>query len=354
MGADSQGHPPSLLELVPSERWQRLQDHFAEVLGFGLRTVSADRRLLVSPSWPSGFDVPRITASFKLGEELEELLPADALPRETTTMSTPLGISFSVCPLRASPQSTAAVAYLVVGPVVLGRRDSAEQLRQRASSLGLDANALWPLMLSIRLYSFGNMRSVLRLLDEVGSTLLESSQQAKELQMRPGLSAWMDRAGARYYTDRLAQSLLDTAMAITSADAGSVMLFDPKRQALRIQASSGLAPETAARAELRPGEGLAGIAFAEQRTLLLDDRTTDDRLRQRMLRGEVLSSLVAPLVSDPGRVPVGVLSLRTSDAARRFDTEDVATLSRLLTLAGVALGSVRVATGQSEPPQSLQ
>jgi|GEM_PF-1793425 len=350
MDADWRGVTPSLPELVSPERWQRLQDHFADVLGIGLRTFSPDRRLLVNPSWPSGLDAQKLTTLLNLGEELEELMPQDALPQETTTILRPMGISFSACPIRATVDC--ATGYLVVGPVVLGRRESAEQLRNPAAEAGLDLNVLWPLMLTIKLYSFGSMRSVLRLLEEVGNTLLELSYQAKTLKTILPDVPRVDHAVAEYYTDRLSQSLLEVATAATNADGGSVMLMNPQQGTLEITAAQGLSREIIAGTKQRPDEGIAGRAMAEQQILLVDERAPDERLRGLMKRPELTSSLVAPLVSDLGRAPVGVLNLRTSHPQRRFTPDQIELLRRLLTLAGVALGSLQLAFGPRSSPSS--
>src|SRR3989338_8035132 len=73
--------PLSLLSLVEPARWQRLQDHFASVLGIPLRTLSPSRELLVNPSWPPGLPAEQIVSALKVGGglgQLRPLPPADA------------------------------------------------------------------------------------------------------------------------------------------------------------------------------------------------------------------------------------------------------------------------------------
>jgi hypothetical protein len=340
---DAEGRVPvvTLPELVAPDQWQRLQDHFADVLGIGLRTCTADRRLIVNPSWPVGLDIQKLTAVFKLGEELDELLPHGQPPTETTTILRPSGISFSVCPLRASPARVAA--YFAGGPIVLGRRETADQLRQRAQMAGTDPSVLWPLMLTIKLYSFGAMRSVLQLLEQVGTTLLQLADEAHR--QRPAAPTDMDRTAAAYYTDRVSQSLLEAATAVTGAEGGSVMLFDRARGVLQIRAAQGLPADIIRRTEVPPGEGIAGLAMVRGQVLLVDRDTSDPRLAPLLTRTELVSSLVAPLIAATEKAPVGVLNLRSSDPERRFTTEHIHVLQRLLELAGLALGSLRIAFG---------
>jgi hypothetical protein len=329
MAAEWRNPGVTLPTVVPPEPWQRLQDHFADVLGIGLRTYHADRHLLTTPSWPSGLDAQRLAAVFKLGEELDELLPSGKPPTDTLTVLRPLGVSFSVCPLTLS--NGAVAAYLVVGPVVLGRRETAEQVAERAQAAGLDPHIVWPLILTVKLYSFGGMRSVLRLLQEVGSSVLDSAHRARQLK------AAESAPGAPSDIDRLSRSLLDTATAATGAEGGSVMLYDGPRQWLRIRASEGLAEPIVRQTALPPGAGLTGIAIAERRMLLLDAHTTDARLRRLMTRTELTSSLVAPLIPHGASEPIGALTLWTASSQRRFGAQDVQMLQRLLGLAGLAL-----------------
>ena len=337
-----------LLELVPPQQWQRLQDHFAEVLGIGLRTISHDKTLLINPSWPLSLDAEKIATLLKLGEELEELLPAGAMPRETITISRPVGLSFSVCPLRATPDRV--LAYLVAGPVALGHREDADQFRRRVTELGLDYSAMWPLMLTIKVCSFGAMRAMLRLLEDVTNSLLELAYKARSLKGAAADAPKIDQAMMQYSRDRLTESLLDAAMAMTGADGGSVMLFDRQRQSLQITAARGLPEDVVAGTRVRQGQGIAGLAVAGSEILLLDEQTTDNRLKPLMTRPEIASSLVAPLVAETSQSPVGVLSLRTTSSARRFTTAHVDILRRLMNLAGMALGGLQLA---GSAPRSL-
>ena len=65
------------------------------------------------------------------------------------------------------------------------------------------------------------------------------------------------------------------------------------------------------------------------------------KIRERMQRREVTSSLVAPLTSDSPEDPVGVLNLRTMSPEKRFTKEHAEMLRQLLGLAGAALSSLQ-------------
>lgn len=329
--------------VLSSERWQRLQDHFARVLGIGLRTIAREKTLLSSPSWPSGFDPLLTTSLLELGEELDDLLPQGMDPlRDVRTVTTPLGVSFAAIPLRVAED---VAAYFVIGPVILGKRETNEEFRRRMATLGGHPDRLWPLVLTLRVYSLSGIRSVLRLLEEVGNALLELAEQARTLQQVIPEVSKLEHGRRDYYVERLLHSLLDVAASATEAEGGSIMMYDAKRAALHIRAARGLPDDVIAATRLQPGEGLAGIALADRALLVLDEDTEDERLKDRMTRKELVSSLVAPIVPEASTEPIGVLNLRTTNPARRFSQEQIEIIRRLIHLASIALVGVQ-GTGQ--------
>ncbi len=328
---------PDFLHIVDASRWQRVQDHCASVLGVPLRTVGPARELLVNPSWPLSFDAERIISALKIGEELDALLPQGATASAISSTTTPLGVTYAVVPVRASADWT--IAYMIVGPMIVGPRESELSFRSRLQG-GIGAAALWPVVLSLKLYTFAGIRSALTLLEEIGGAIAELGYQMHELSGLVPMAGWVDRAAVAYQTDRILQSLLAAAAFATKAEGGSVMTYDQEHDVLRVAMSQGLR-DGAAHASVGRSEGLSGLAITEQRILLVDDHTADDALRSRMHRPELVSSLVAPVTAESDQPALGVLNLRTADPLHRFTAEHVELLRRLLDLAKAALSSLR-------------
>ena len=332
---------PSLLDLVEAQRWQRLQDHFANVLGIALRTVTPSRGLLVNPSWPPTMADDEAIGVLRLGEELEPLLPVKDLPLETSSITTPLGVTYAAVPIRTTPEQI--LAYFIVGPMVVGPREDKIQFRQRVSAIGADPQTVWNLVLSLKPYTFSAIRSLLNLLEEVGTSLIQFAYQANQLAVILPSSATVDQAVVSYYTDRVINSLLDVATMATRAEGGSVMVYGSEGDFLKIKAAKGLSDAVVTETRQRPGEGIAGAAVAQRTILLIDDQTADPSLRLLMRRKDLASSLVAPLTLEPEQEPLGVLSLRTADRERRFTPQHVEMVRRLLDLTSIALSSLRSA-----------
>ncbi|MBI4342944.1 MAG: GAF domain-containing protein [Candidatus Omnitrophica bacterium] len=331
--------PLSLRQLVEPIRWQRLQDHFARVLGITLRTIASDHELLSVPSWPSGVDPDSAIGLLKIGEELDALVPPQRPPQYTANLTTPLGVTYAAVPIRATADQI--VAYFVTGPLVVGPREDEVQFHRRVAALGQDARALWPLILSLRLYTFAGIRSALNLIEEVGTSIAELAYQANQFGTVLPSSTKIDQAVLTYHTDRILHSLLEAATLAIRADGGSIMLYDGRRELLQMKTALGLSESVVSATRLKRGEGIAGLAAEQRNILVVDAQVTDERIRNRMRRPELTSSLVAPLVPDASQDPIGVLSLRTANPQRQFTEEHVELLRRLLDLACIALGSLR-------------
>jgi len=251
-----------LLDLVEVGRWQRLQDHFADVVGIALRTVSPTHALVVNPSWPMGLRSDRTIEALQIGDELEGLLPQHNLPQTIASVTAPLGVSYAAVPIRV--MADRPLAYFVLGPMVVGRREDELHFQQRTGEMGLDGRVLWTLLQSLKIYTFAGMHSVLNLMAEVSDALVQVAYQAKQLQAIFPTTGKVDQAVVTFYTNRVFTSLLEAATLATKADGGSVMVRDRPAGVFRIGVSQGLSDEVVRNAAVRPGEGIAGLA-AQQR-----------------------------------------------------------------------------------------
>lgn len=347
-GSSTAADQPSLPDLIDPRRWQRLQDHFASVLGVTLRTVSPSRQLLLAPSWPATLSADQVVELLDVGQELDQLLPDGDLPHDISSITTPMGVTYAAVPIRSGAEQVAA--YFIVGPMVVGPREDKAQFRHRIEKSGGDTQALWNLMLSLRPYSFSGIRSLLNLLEEVGTSLVQFAYQAAQLASLLPASPKVDQAVLGYYTDRVLNSLLEVAAMATRAEGGSVMMVEGDSQTMKIRAAHGLSDAVIAETKQKLGEGIAGLAASKRSILLVDDTSAEDGLRPLMRRKDIVSSLVAPVTFEPAQDPVGVLSLRTSNRERRFTPEHVEMIKRLLDLTSIALGNLRsVFTSNSKP-----
>ena len=331
---------PSLFDLVEHQQWQRLQDHFANVLGIAIRTIHPSRELLASPSWPTGVSAEQAVELLKVGEEIERLVPSEEPPHEIASITTALGVTYAAVPIFATAPHV--VAYFLVGPMVVGPREEKTQFRQRIMAMGMDAQAVWNLLLSLKPYTYASIHSLLNLLQEVGTSLVQFAYQASRLAAILPATEKVDQAVESYYVDRVLTSLLEVATLATRAEGGSVMMADQSGETLQIRAAQGLSDAVVSGTHQKRHEGIAGLAVSRRDIIFVDEQTADASLKALMRRKGLASSLVAPLTLAPNQQPVGILSLRTTNRGRRFTREHAEMLRRLLDLTGIALGNLRL------------
>jgi GAF domain-containing protein len=119
---------------------------------------------------------------------------------------------------------------------------------------------------------------------------------------------------------QLLRLVLQIAVTATGADRGSLMLWDPRERALRVEVALGIEEEVIPKIRVQPGEGIAGRAFAAERSILLHGKADRRRFEIARERDDVESAISAPLVHD-GRV-IGVLNLSHARNQHQFGSED--------------------------------
>jgi signal transduction histidine kinase len=129
------------------------------------------------------------------------------------------------------------------------------------------------------------------------------------------------------------QTMLDMALDIFEADAGSVML--EKEGFLTIQVSRGLESDIVAKTRQKLGTGIAGWVAKTGEPLHLDGKVEDPRFKQVIKRSDTIaSSLSVPIAVET--TIVGVLMIRRA-GEKTFETGDLAFLVSVGDLAAVAL-----------------
>lgn len=289
--------------------WQRLQDQLAAALGLPLRMVDDTRRLLTSPSWPVAVDADRVIQALHVGEELEGLLPAGGLPAHAVTCQTVWGATYAAIPWGRHPGGPRA--FLVLGPLLVGPASE-------------------PALRALKTLSHAGISSLSALLEALGRTPPDVWHDPR--QGLPHMPASPQTV--------VAQSILEAALAAVPADGGSVMCYDAPSESFEICAAAGLRESWAiAAARRRLGEGIVGLAALERAVLLVDDQSDDPRIRERMARPDVVSSIVAPVSLGASQPALGVLNLRSQNPLRRFTKDHVAIIRKLLPLAAHALSA---------------
>jgi signal transduction histidine kinase len=171
-----------------------------------------------------------------------------------------------------------------------------------------------------------------RLINEL--TRKERALEKKDAQ----LTTWGELSHAliaNFDLPRLLDLIVTTAIEVTGADRGSVMLVDESEGTLSVKASKGLDPEHADM-KTKLGEGISGrVALTGQPVLL---RRGEDQILLRALRRR--ESEISSAISVPLRVEdqiVGTLNVNESGRTSEFGEEDVRALTLFADQAALAL-----------------
>ncbi len=145
------------------------------------------------------------------------------------------------------------------------------------------------------------------------------------------------------------QRIVDETTRLLESDGARIDLYDPTIDALRWSYAAGEAmairPEWAKVGGLKPGQAVAGTAFAEQRPVRTDDYLEDDRFLQDDLarsfvqEAGIRSVIAVPLAGDSG--PLGTLSVVSRQPAA-YDDADADVLTALATQASIAIRNARL------------
>ncbi|HTY18664.1 MAG TPA: GAF domain-containing protein [Myxococcota bacterium] len=124
--------------------------------------------------------------------------------------------------------------------------------------------------------------------------------------------------------------VLQVAVTATGADRGSLMLWDARERALRVEVALGIEDELIAKIRVAPGEAIAGRAFAAERAILVHGKADRSRWQIVRERDDVESAISAPLAHG-GRV-IGVLNLSHARNQNQFNEADLDFVEQLARL----------------------
>ena len=153
-----------------------------------------------------------------------------------------------------------------------------------------------------------------RLIDELESSRTEIARRADSEQTLREIAA---RVSAILEPDEVLQQIVDESTRLLQSDGARIDLWDPAIEALRWSYAAGetmaVVPDWAKTGGLKPGQAVAGTAFAEQRAVHTDDYLVDDRFVRDDPAREFVASTRDPLRrrrpaarrGRPDRHPVG-------------------------------------------------
>jgi signal transduction histidine kinase len=209
------------------------------------------------------------------------------------------------------------------------------------SVLGSDITTCFLLVMVLLIIAYirerlhGHWMENRRLIDEL--TQKERSLKKKDAQ----LSTWGELSHAliaNFDLPRLLDLIVTTAMEVTDAERGSVMLLDTEEHVLTIKAAKGMDEEVVRKTRLRLGEGIAGrVAFTGKPLLLTrDEPEPNEQLRTARKRDDEINSAISVPLRIEDRI-VGTLNVSETSRSSQFREDDMRALTLFADQAALAL-----------------
>jgi putative methionine-R-sulfoxide reductase with GAF domain len=127
--------------------------------------------------------------------------------------------------------------------------------------------------------------------------------------------------------DEILRVILNTAVRTAGADCGSLMLLDPSKRQLTIEAAFGLDEKVVVSSIQRVGKGISGNAVRHCEPILTQGSVDRNVYPTDYQKPEIVSSICCPLLFEG--VPVGVINIASKNPDRIFTTMDVTFLQEL-------------------------
>jgi GAF domain-containing protein len=133
--------------------------------------------------------------------------------------------------------------------------------------------------------------------------------------------------------------ILNTAVKTAGADCGSLMLLDPSRGQLTIEAAYGLEESVVVSSIQRVGKGISGCAIRRGEPILINGAADREAYSADYQKPEIASSICCPLMY--GDEAVGVINIASKNPERIFASADVEYLEELARLSAEVIRTAR-------------
>ena len=322
----------TLKDIIDIKAWQKMQDDFAAVTGVCLRTLDPEGNLITKTSNEPKLCVKILTDPYIKDQICDKCLPTflggRAVVDRNLSFFCQAGLSNFVAPL--SYESSQALGYLLMGPVVLVARSPKEKYRKIAEELNLSLDEFWKLFSEIKVLSVQGAKSLMELIKSLSEYAIKLAYENR-LKIEKALRK-LDVARL----NKILNILLDVAFEISKADVGSMMVLDEKQKILSINASHGIPEEIANKTSVRVGEGISGTAAKEGKSFLIDDQLKNNRIKSYLARPYLGSSMVIPLRAEDKLL--GVLNLGAlKTSAVQFNRNNLQLMNKLSRLVSTAI-----------------
>jgi two-component system, response regulator PdtaR len=154
------------------------------------------------------------------------------------------------------------------------------------------------------------------------------------------------------YLDELLRLIVNVTAEVMNSKISSLMLVDPEKGELVIRATQSISEDYNKKPNLKVGQGIAGIAAKENKTIVVKDLKTEPRyVNREIAKKEGLVSMASVPMTFKGKV-IGVLNCYTSKK-HEFTPAELNLLSGLATQAAIAIENAELAVRAKSAEEAL-
>jgi putative methionine-R-sulfoxide reductase with GAF domain len=177
------------------------------------------------------------------------------------------------------------------------------------------------------------------LLSEVANDIVQLNYDSNKIKERFGVPKRVNELikglYSSVYSEGLLKALLDVSLNTANGSAGSIMILNSATNELSIKFSKGMNDDIVKKARVKMGEGIAGVVAENRKSILIDDTMQDSKIKNRLKRPAIKSSIVCPL-EIKNRL-FGVMNLNNTDSDKKFSPDTLDMINNLTRLTKAAL-----------------
>lgn len=319
---------PDLTDIVNLEDWQGIQRSLSEVLDIEVDTFSPDGSLLSNAGRHN-----------KLSFLFESRIKNIGEIKEETNLKGPFGLDVFIVPIKAVGDNI--IGYLALGPLILNKRRDVSEYTEEAEKFGIELDELEDDLIEISLFSYIKVDAIVKLAENIFSHIAKTAYHKKRLAEIVPEVVELDPLFSRYYEEKILNSLLNCCTLALNADSGSIMTLDHKTHMLHIKVASKLDDKIVNNAGVKLGEGIAGVAAATEKPIMLPKDMDRDGLSGMMKRRYIKSSIVLPFQKKNTSGVYGVINLNIVRKEKEFSEKDITLVKEMVNMASVALFPIK-------------
>ncbi len=289
--------------LLDLNQWQKIQNLFAEIIGTNLWLLDPKGNCLIHPSKVNTCCCDLISTSYASLQPTECVSKAyeNWVKKKGTVYKCSHLLNFFVLALESEDQE---IAYIVSGPIILGKREPDAVYRKIAHQNQIEVKEFLDWIREIKILSQHSFNLIINFLTEISNSFIKSKTQM----------------------NHMLATIFEAARQAVGADSGSVLIFHPEQNELIIHSSYGLKSEILKKEKL-PNDGIASWVIARNEAVLINESGSRNIPQDQLKRPEIKSSMIVPIQKD--NQVLGVICLNSSLANERFNENSVLMVRQL-------------------------